>query len=134
MMDMITRKSFSIALILLLVLNLFVMDSSISDQRCKCTNNSDGQGFNAKAVSISHGCCSRTQVIPCNLQRDQIQDMPKSFISVLRLERHKPANIIVALTSDIIENHKSKSYSAQHIGRAIAISAPIYLQNFPLLC
>lgn len=134
MMNMITHKSFSIALILLLVLNLFLMDSPLSGQRCKCSNNCNGQGFYAKTVSICYGCCSGTQGILCNLQKDQTQDMPKSYTPVFRLERKKSEDIIVALISENIKNNSLKSYCAQQIGKAIARSAPIYLQDLPLLC
>ena len=130
---MITNKSFSITLILLLILILFVMDSPVSDQRCKCTNNCDWQGFNAKAVSISNGCCSWTQIIPCNLHEDQTQNVPKFFTPVLRLESNKTADTIVALISETKIN-SPKSYCSQQIIRAIDIPAPIYLQYIPLLC
>ena len=133
MMDLITNKSLSITLSLLLILNLFVMDSPVSDQRCKCTNNCDGQGFNAKAVSISHGCCSGTQRIPCNFHKDQTQNVPKSFTLFLRLESNKTADTIVGIISET-KLHSPKSYCAQQISWVIDRSAPIYLQYIPLLC
>ena len=133
MMDMITNKSFGITLVVLLILNLIVMDSPVSDQRCKCTNNFDGQGFYAKTVSICYGCCSGTQVILCNLQKDQTQNVPKSFTPVLRLESNKTTDTIVALISET-KIHSPNSYCAQQISWAIDISAPIFLHYIPLLC
>ena len=135
MMDMITRKSLSIALVLFLILKLFAMGSpSLNNRRCKCANNCGRWSLHSKSVSMSNGCCSRTQGFPCHLQKDQTQEVPKSFTPVLKLERKKSEDINVALISENIKNNSLKSYCAQQIGKEIVRSAPIYLKDLPLLC
>ena len=83
--------------------------------------------------AIAQGCCSKTNDIPCELERGVDYNILDANILNTRLEDDH--TFIVIITNHYpYNNYSSNHFSKQLFTEASARSAPIYLQNLSLIC
>ncbi len=135
---MITRKTFQIVIVVLFSLSLFstgaVANSGCEKACCMTVVKYDhGQVAGTNTASMSHGCCSKTNDIPCELEKGKDYKIIDANILNTRLEDDH--TFIVIITNHYpYNNYSSNHFSQELFTEASARSAPIYLQNLSLIC
>ncbi len=135
---MIIRKTLQIAIIVFFSMNLFsagaVADSGCRKECCTAVVKCDQDQITGTIeASMPHGCCSKTQDIPCDLKRGISHNILDANILDVRWKDNH-SFIVISTNLYPSGNHTFNHFSQQFFMGMSTQSTPIYIQNLSLLC